>query len=277
MPETQKTAADELERGQAILNALGTGAGLGAGVTALGVGGHELIKTIRRAVSGRKARKYDNMATGVPVPAEKAAMNGAELYNNVAQTIGKVPDQLASVLSAGYSNAAPGWYGDATAKALTVAALGGGMYGGHRLVNSFAKRKERQDRQDEVEDAKNRYYAILSGQNKAAATLDAAYEKVASFGDTAAKVLDNLWAPFSGAGKALETGARSAINTQMLLSLAAAGLGGKYMYDRTAARSRASNVAKAQASRTRMRGMPNMFVDPEQLAQVKRLAAQQPQ
>jgi hypothetical protein len=64
-----------------------------------------------------------------------------------------------------------------------------------------------------------------------------------------------------------------ALRTAYVLSmLGAGGLGAKYMYDRTKELTKGENLAKAQASRARLKGLPPVWVDPDSLAQVKQLA-----
>ena len=64
-----------------------------------------------------------------------------------------------------------------------------------------------------------------------------------------------------------------ALRTAYVLSmLGAGGLGAKYMYDRTRALTEGENMAKARASRARLKGLPPVWVDPDSLAQVKQLA-----
>jgi hypothetical protein len=55
----------------------------------------------------------------------------------------------------------------------------------------------------------------------------------------------------------------------LLTLLGAGGLGAKYMYDRTKDLTEGENLAKAQASRARTKGLPPVWVDPESLSHIK--------
>lgn len=54
--------------------------------------------------------------------------------------------------------------------------------------------------------------------------------------------------------------------------LGAGAIGAKYMYDQTKARSEARNLQRAAAARRRMQGLDSPWVDPKELAEVKRMA-----
>lgn len=270
MTTTYKTA-DELETGKNILNGLAGGAGVGMGGMAL----YHLLRAMKPI--GKKEKRYSNMASGTPMPVEKGANHSAgDVYNAIAQAVGSVPGRISDTIfgpmgmqtGSGPAAAIPNWYRDAFGTAASMGAIGGGLYGGAKLVNNLVQRNDRQEAEDEVEAAKKRYYAILSGNDKAAAALDAAFEKFAEPGLT--DIGSALW------NFGADAVPRALTTTQVLASLGAAGLGAKYMYDRTAERTKGENLAKAQASRARMSGLPDVYIDPEQLAQVKQLAEHKP-
>lgn len=68
----------------------------------------------------------------------------------------------------------------------------------------------------------------------------------------------------------------NSIFTNLMLAggLGAGAVGAKYMYDQTKARSEARNLQRAQAARRRMQGLDSPWVDPQELADVKRLAGE---
>lgn len=258
-----KFAADDLTTGKNILSALGAGA-------ATGVGGMALYHLLRAMKSdGRKEQRYRNAATQAPVLV-KSANQLQNVYDNVARAIGSVPgkitDNLGLLAWAGPQNTR-----DALSTTAALSAGLAGLYGGGKLVNNIVAHKDKKDAQDDVEEARKQYYAILSGQNKSAAVLDSAFDKLA----TTAGFLDSVIPTVLHT--ATTTVPRGLITAQLLASLGAAGIGAKYMYDRTAARTRGENTAKAQESRARMRALPSVYVDPDELARVKQLAEQKPQ
>jgi hypothetical protein len=142
----------------------------------------------------------------------------------------------------------------------TAANLGGaglGALAGGHLVNSIVKSKKKRDQSSALEAARQEYYNALRGKH---ASLDAAFESV--------KSANLLTSTISGAFQAPQ-----ALRTAYLLSmLGAGGLGAKYMYDKTKQTTEGENLAKAQASRARTRGLPPIYVDPEGLANVKAIA-----
>jgi hypothetical protein len=124
-------------------------------------------------------------------------------------------------------------------------------------VNSIVKSKKKRDQSSALEAARQEYYNALRGKH---ASLDAAFESV--------KSANLLTSAISGAFQAPQ-----ALRTAYLLSmLGAGGLGAKYMYDKTKQTTEGENLAKAQASRARTRGLPPIYVDPEGLANVKAIA-----
>jgi len=273
MTTANKTAAfDEAALGKQVLTNLATGAGVGVGGMAL----WQLIRALKPA--NKKETSYQDFAPGAPTlaaPDVKTASSTTEnVYNNIASLIGSVPGRISDTIFSPVGlrsgdelgSYMPNLYRDAFGTAMNFGALGGGVLGGGALVNSIVKHKDKQEAKDEVEKERQRYYAILSGQDKSAAALDAVYEKWA-----APSITDVLSVPWNFLTNTVPHGVAT---TQVLASLAAAGVGGKYMYDRTAERTRGENVAKARASRARMRGLPDVYVDPDQLAQIKQMATQ---
>lgn len=236
------------QHGADILKMFTGGAGLGLGGMALYHLAHALRGSTRKE---RKAQKYQNLAAGAPVaPAAKTATEG-----DLADTVGQVPDQLTNAVSGllglvgGGANKDPSILRGSLATTLGYAAGLGGLYGGGKLVNSIMDKKRKADAEAAVEEARQNYYAALLG--KQATALDKAYahfEKKAIIGEV------------------LDPTARFLLTANMLASLGAAGIGARYMYNRTAERARGDNLAKAQASRARMKGLPTVWLDPNQVA-----------
>jgi hypothetical protein len=140
----------------------------------------------------------------------------------------------------------------------TAANIGGaalGTYAGSKLINSLVKAKKKRDQAEELEAARQSYYAVLGG--KQASALDTAFEhaKQANIVSSTASALWNT---------------PQTMRTAYLLTLlGAGGLGAKYMYDRTKDLTEGENLAKAQASRARTKGLPPVWVDPESLSHIK--------
>jgi hypothetical protein len=261
------------QHGQDMLKMLAGGLGLGAGGLAL----YHLSRGLRS--SGKKERKYQNMATGTPMIADDktASFDINALTDSVTKGVGSIPQFLAHGLpgAAGdaIGNAGSGAPSDpeairgGIASALKLGLGATGLIGGGAAINAIMKQKQKADARDEVEDARRYYHAVLTGADKRASALDRAFER--HCGKQAST--DPLSGLFS---IATDTVPRHLTTASVLASLAAAGIGGAYMYDRTLERTQGENLAKAQASRARMSGLPKVWIDPEQLAQVKQLAAQ---
>jgi len=262
------------QHGQDMLKYLAGGLGLGAGGMAL----YHLARGLRS--SGKKERKYQNMATGTPMIADDkfASFDMNSMTDSITKGLGSIPQFLAHGLPGAAGNAV-GNAGGGGAPVDPEAIRGGiasalgmglgltGVLGGGAAVNSIMKQKQKADAHDEVEDARRYYHSVLTGTDKRASALDRAFERHCE--KTASTD------PFGWATEVVtDTVPRHLTTASVLASLAAAGIGGKYMYDRTLERTQGENLAKAQASRARMSGLPKVWIDPEQLAQVKQLAAQ---
>jgi hypothetical protein len=260
--------------GENILSALGMGAGVGAGGMAL----YHLLRGLKSR--GAKEKRYQNYGSDTPIVAQQKVGNDilGTIVNEVGAIPGKITNSLPESLKSVFQSVAPPAKADpnmlsgALATALTAGAGLGGLYGGGKLVNSLMEAKQKRDAKDDVEEARQRYYAILSGADKAAESLNAAYDRLQN---KQADALDSIQSGLSTVGTAVfDTLPRGLTTTGLLASLAAGGLGAKFMYDRTAERTRGENAARAQASRARMKPLPTMWIDPEQLARAKQLAEQ---
>ena len=271
------TARQNQENGAAMLNALMLGGGAGAGATAL----FHLARGLK--MPGKKEKKYRNMASGAPqIVGEKTSNDQPSAAAALMQALGSVPDQLSQkihsatggILGAG-GGAGP--VGGALTTTMQLGLGGAGLVGGKKLVDAIMARKQKADAASDVDDARQYYQSVLSGTHKQAAALDEAFarfeEKQAN--DAANGVLGAVGGAINGVGHVVsDTIPRYATTMALLSALAGAGVGGTFMYDRTAEKTRGTNLAKAQASRARMSALPNVWVDPEELARVKQLAAQ---
>lgn len=101
----------------------------------------------------------------------------------------------------------------------------------------------------------NDYHAALVGEQ--AGALDVAFETVKQ-----SNMLTDTASAMWNTPQTLRT-------AYLLTLLGAGGLGAKYMYDRTKNLTEGENLAKAQASRARTKGLPPVWVDPESLAHIK--------
>jgi hypothetical protein len=117
--------------------------------------------------------------------------------------------------------------------------------------------------------------ALLS--KKHAAALDSAFSALQ---DATQEKRANLWGimrmPFDSArlvAKALGDKDESLYKAYVATVLGTGGLAGKMTYDWTRARGRDKAVAEAQKARARMAGIAPIHVDPEQMAALKRVAA----
>ena len=159
-----------------------------------------------------------------------------------------------------------------TAKVLAM--LGGtsaGLYGGYSIMSQIAEKKRKEDMQARVDEAKKEYQRALTGR-KVAADLDAAFASISkqaedsksnTVRDTAMWLADTAFEPIRRSG------------LMPLYGTAVAGSGvlsGKLMYDWARARSKDKALAEARKARARIGGAAPIYIDPEQLAAVKRVA-----
>lgn len=137
-----------------------------------------------------------------------------------------------------------------------------GTYGGYKLMDSLYQKRRKEDLTNEIEEAKKDYERALIG--KRAEILDRAFEK-------SAFSIKDL---FIGAAKS-PFSLLSYLGAMPYYAAAVGGTGlasGKMMYDWTRERSRDKALERARKSRARLAGSVPLYVDPEQLAAVKKLA-----
>lgn len=220
-------------------------------------------------------------AASSPAPAAPGSANG--LMQQLLTGLGKaIPPQFLpdiSLLPGGAGSESPtiphrGW----RTAANYLAAMGGGA-GGLSLVKSIADKKKKEDLADEVDSARKEYFNALTG--KAAAVLDAAYEKYAQTPATPAASggtswLSSIWNSIPSMQDAAvhaknvgERGAETLWSAALLSALGSGAIGAKYMYDHTKAHTAAENLRKAREARARLRGLQQTpYVDPGELAAI---------
>jgi hypothetical protein len=157
--------------------------------------------------------------------------------------------------------------------AKAVLMLGGGMgglYGGYSIMTQLAEKKRKEELQARVDEAKKEYQRALTGR-KVAADLDAAFANISkqaednksNLANTALWMIDKAFDPIRAAGL---------MEPYAVTTAALGGISGKMMYDWTRARSKDKALTDARKARARIGGAPPIYIDPEQLAAVKRIA-----
>jgi hypothetical protein len=227
--------------------------GLGAGV---------VLTRLHHLLSGanKQQPKYTKFGPG-PKGVEDDEKLANDLYTKIISAPGHIVQNFSDPRN------------QETAKTLLM--LGGsmgGLYGGYSIMSQIAEKKRKEDMQARVDEAKKEYQRALTGR-KVAADLTAAFEVVGKLaeGEDKAPLLNSAMWLFD---KAFEP-----IRASGLMPLYAAGavaapgvLSGKMMYDWTRARSKDKALAEARKARARIGGAAPIYIDPEQLAAVKRIA-----
>ena len=272
---------------------------------ALGAGAGALIGATRRKAKGQRlSAALRGAAMGGAGGLAGAALTSSPVMNAVSRGLGDAKMMYFNPLfGAGYlvGNGGP----VVARNAAHQAAMGmagtllpaAGVYGGLQLVNNLAKSDNSQENRDAVLNARNEYFATLTGQDtkknkkpgsdnddeKVAAALDGEldglFDRVAAEQEkrAAPEWLENLgsnfkdyfYAPFRDMG-ALSLGLMGTAG------LAGVGMGAHHMYNKTKAQSEARALARARAARERMRGLDAPWVDPIELAEIKRMATGSP-
>lgn len=166
----------------------------------------------------------------------------------------------------------------------TLAALlagAGGLYLGGKATQALVDDNVQAKNRDEVASARDEYFkSLLNDNEKTSTALDNLYEvttKQSSIVGSIARGIGNtgynvMNAAALGGLDQLSEMARTGVG---IASLGAAGLGAKYMYDKTTGNSRAKLLAAAAQARRRMQAVNTPWVDPVELAHVKHLVEQQ--
>lgn len=200
----------------------------------------------------------------LPPPGAKLALDLSSLSESLGKILPKsmIPFSLPGPGGGGAPSSDPHAWRKAWGTAANIGAGALGLYGGKKVVDSVMQAKKKRDLEAEMEAARQDYYSALAG-DKAASSLDFAFETVKH-----ANILETI----SNASSALFHTPQTLRTAYLLAMLGAGGVGAKYMYDKTKATTEGENLAKAQASRARTKGLPTVWVDPESLSNVKALA-----
>jgi hypothetical protein len=159
-------------------------------------------------------------------------------------------------------------------------------------VQSLTESDNNATNKNHVQSARDEYFnTLLNDENddeeekkSAAAAFDALYNAYAekrSAGEPNQATFENYFWPENGERgpwhNALLSPFTNLSGTAQLGGLAAlavgGGLGANYMYNKTKSQSQARALARAQAARERMKGLDSPWVDPQELASIKELAA----
>jgi len=259
-------AATNKETGDYVMRAALGGLGLGLSGTRL----YHLIQSLNKPKDthtkfGPGAKTLDEnekVAAAADKPDTSSLVAALQqLYNNAALGVGKTISAVHPSMSV----------------PATLGAAGLGFYGGMSAINSVENARRKEEQKELVEDAKQDYQRALMGR-KYAAEFETAHIKCSkapmNLRDAAAGVGTVMQAPFnflSFAGHRMGVGdALAAIYATGTLGAGAAA--GKMTYDWTRHRSRDKALERARKSRARIEGAAPLYVDPEQLAAIKRLA-----
>lgn len=241
---------------------------------------------IAAALSNKKNKLRNAAIAGALGAGGGAALNTPRVHEAIGKNIpSSIFPFLEPVMGGSWFDRGSGY--NAWNAALNVGGAGLGVAGGKALYDmSIAPQLEvekKKEQYNHVNDARKQYFDQLLNEDdekkdskKAAVhdVLDAAYvaytEKKADWKDYLGYInplkapglkqvfydLPNMYA-MAGVGATLGGGL----------------IGGKYMYDKTMAASKAKSLAKALAAKERMRDALPVFVDPQELAKVKDVAA----
>lgn len=264
-PEVQKQreaaaaallAARNQELGSNVLRgALG---GLGVGLS--GAGLYHLIQSMTAPVKNTHV---------------KFGPGAKELDENekIAGTLEQRLQQLYSDASGGIGNALSTLFpfnSEGKSTATIPAVLGAtslGLLGGSSLVNTIEKKRRKEEQDEMVEEAKKEYQRTLMGR-KYASDFDAAfaaYTEKRAEGTWAGWVAKNYLEPL----RLIHPDMPGIYLTGVL---GTGALASKMTYDWTRARSKDKALEKARKSRARIEGAAPLYIDPEQLAAIKKIA-----
>jgi hypothetical protein len=197
-------------------------------------------------------------AEGLAATLKSMYDSAVSMPGKAIQTLSEPKDQNAAFMSA------------------MLAGSGLGIYGGHSIMSAILDKKRKEDLKSNIEDAKKEYQRALISK-KYAADIDAAFS---SFKKTAA---DGSWTSWlmsklpsaGGVANSLFDPLRldpTVWNSYVASALGVGALSGKMTYDWTRARSKDKALDSARKARARMSGVAPIYVDPEQLAAIKKIA-----
>lgn len=229
----------------------------GAGVGLAGTRLYHLVSELNR-----QQPKYTKFGPGAKTIDEEEKLAGlADIYNTIVSAPGKLIQNVTDDKGTR----------EAFGNVLLGGGIMGGAYGGSQIMNAIVNKKRKEDLEEQVADAKKEYMRALMSQKHAAA-LDTAFEKLeATPTEKRANSLLNVVKYPIDAARAL-FGDR--VYKAYIAGVASTGaLAGKMTYDWTRARSRDKAIAEAQKARARMAGVAPVYIDPEQMAALKRVAS----
>jgi hypothetical protein len=243
-------AARDKATGDAVVRAALGGLGLGVSGSRL----YHLIQTMNKP-------KETHTKFG---PGAKTVDDSEKIAESLVDTL----RQLYASTTHGIGKAVSGVHPTLAVPA-TIGAAVTGLYGGSSLINSIEDKKRKEEQADMVEDAKKDYQRALMGKKHAAA-FDEAF--TACTEKKALNLVDLLVrAPLDGLS-AIPWAGPTAASAYATGTLGAGALASKMTYDWTRARSKDKALEKARKSRARIEGAAPLYIDPEQLAAIKKLA-----
>jgi hypothetical protein len=252
--------------GNRIINSGAAGLGLGMGGTGL----YYLYKGLMERQQPQLVEDTDEEVTtdaeafGPDKKRKKAAKTMAETVG------GMLPTSWIDVLG-GLGNVSkgprdPNVTREAFGNTALVGGAGAGLLGGHYLMKSLYNKKKKQDLEEEVADAAKEYHAALMNKK---------VKRAADDNSGVRGAVDTTWdattqLPIVGP---LVQGVSSAVSTPYVMTGAGLGALSMYlMYERARGLSRSRAAEAAAKSKARLGGVASDYVDPEELAAIKRMA-----
>lgn len=245
----------------------------GAGLTASGAALYQLIKGLRKAKMVKKPELVvAPAARAQPQPEEELKTAGAKENLETESAGGFDKNALLGLWRLGGPTANPygpdyvpdaGYLQSGSRTAMHVLGLGLGGYAGLKLIKTLAKKMEEKNRDDAVEQARKDYFNALTG--KQAQALDEIYMQIKTASGEK-KYLPNIGTRWL---RGMDQTGKDIWRLELLATLAAGGLGAKFIYDRTKAMSNAETLRKAQQAKNRLQSIQQSpWIDPEELATV---------
>jgi hypothetical protein len=251
--------------------------------TPLATGGASAI--LAAALSNKKNKLRNAAIAGALGAGAGAGLNTKPVHEFVGKNIpSSIFPFLEPVMGGSWFDRGSGY--NAWNAALNVGGAGLGLAGGKALYDmSVAPQLEvekKKEHYNSVNDARKKYFdALLRDEDD-----DKKSDKKASVND-ALEAAYTAYAEKKADWKDYINPLKLPLLKQVFYDLpnmyAAAGvgatlggglIGGKYMYDKTMAASKAKNLAKALAAKERMKDALPVWVDPQELAQIKDVAAE---
>ena len=266
--KVKNDAALAAAKQKAESNAAATGMGKDFYAAAFGGLGAGLVLTRLQQIlsnANKPKLRYSKFSPG-PHGVDDDEKIAGDAFDQFAATVTQAPGRLIQALSADKKNQE--WR---TPVLLTGAGLG--LYGGHAIMAQIAERKRKADLEAQIEEAKKQYQKALMNK-KVASDLDAAFVVLEKRADPTSDntPLDTaLWLT----NKAFDPLRATGLMPYYLAGgvVAPGILSAKMMYDWTRARSKDKALEEARKARARLAGSAPIYIDPEQLAAIKRVAS----